>query len=321
MSASELVLMAPISRPALRPARQGTLAQALLVALGIHAALLALLVLFIRPARLPETAGAPAFTMVFAPETPLEPAKASPSPAPQPPVPPTEAEATAPPAPEPPPASEPLPTAEAPPPAPTLTEPTPETAAPPAAMAAPPLSEVPTAPPPALPTAPPPPIPIPPRPPVEVRPPPRPAAPPRLPNRLPYHPASRTLQAPAGREEAPSTVASPPRAPVETQLSTARPAAAPISGGWRNALIDWLQAHKTYPEAARTEGAEGRVVLRFTASRDGRVLQVAVVQPSGSRVLDAAAEALLRGARLPPFPASMTQDTATVTLPLTYQLE
>ena len=83
----------------------------------------------------------------------------------------------------------------------------------------------------------------------------------------------------------------------------------------------WLQAHKTYPEAARMEGAEGRVVLRFTASRDGRVLQVAVVQPSGSRVLDEAAETLLRGARLPPFPASMAQDTATVTLPLTYQLE
>ena len=112
-----------------------------------------------------------------------------------------------------------------------------------------------------------------------------------------------------------------PRAPVETQLPVAHPAATPISGGWRNALIDWLQAHKTYPEAARMEGAEGRVVLRFTASRDGRVLQVAVIQPSGSRVLDEAAEALLRGARLPAFPASMTQDTATVTLPLTYQLE
>ena len=69
------------------------------------------------------------------------------------------------------------------------------------------------------------------------------------------------------------------------------------------------------------EGAEGRVVLRFTASRNGQVLQVAVVQPSGSRVLDDAAEALLRGAHLPPFPANMAQDTATVTLPLTYQLE
>lgn len=69
------------------------------------------------------------------------------------------------------------------------------------------------------------------------------------------------------------------------------------------------------------EGVEGRVLVRFTASRDGRVLDVALAQSSGSRALDDAAVALLRGARLPAFPASMAAEAVSLTLPLSYRLE
>ncbi len=72
---------------------------------------------------------------------------------------------------------------------------------------------------------------------------------------------------------------------------------------------------------ARVNGDQGRVVVHFTVDRDGRVLDVALVQSSGSQILDDAAEALLRGARLPAFPTAMPQTQMTVTLPIRYALE
>jgi protein TonB len=92
-------------------------------------------------------------------------------------------------------------------------------------------------------------------------------------------------------------------------------------GEWRNALMSWLEKHKTYPEAAREEGAEGRVLVRFTVTRDGRVLDASLAQSSGSRALDAAALNLAREARPSPFPAGVMQSTLSVTVPLAYQLE
>jgi len=99
----------------------------------------------------------------------------------------------------------------------------------------------------------------------------------------------------------------------------ARPADA--IAGWRAELAAWLQAHKTYPDAARREGEQGRVVLRFTMDRSGRVLQVALAASSGSAILDNAAQAFLREARLPPLPAAMSEDQISVTVPIRYTLE
>lgn len=61
--------------------------------------------------------------------------------------------------------------------------------------------------------------------------------------------------------------------------------------------------------------------MHFTVDREGRVLDVALVQSSGSQILDAAAETLLRGAHLPPFPAGMAQNQIAITLPIHYALE
>ncbi len=86
-------------------------------------------------------------------------------------------------------------------------------------------------------------------------------------------------------------------------------------------MIGWLQAHRTYPEAALSEGVEGRPSIRFTVARDGRVLDVDLARSSGSRVLDDAAVALVRGARLPPFPADMQSEAVSLTLPLDYAIQ
>lgn len=94
-----------------------------------------------------------------------------------------------------------------------------------------------------------------------------------------------------------------------------------MSSGWRNALAAWLQSRKSYPDSARRRSEEGTVVVRFTVGRDGQVIAVTLVSSSGSPTLDEAAQAMLRGARLPPFTTDMTQEQTTVTVPIRYRLE
>src|SRR5258707_8220093 len=95
-------------------------------------------------------------------------------------------------------------------------------------------------------------------------------------------------------------------APAAAPAAPATPAAvAAASRGWQSALGAWLQEHRTYPQAARQDNEQGRVVVRFTVDRDGHVADVELVTSSGSRILDDATQAMLRGANVPPFPAGM----------------
>ncbi len=115
----------------------------------------------------------------------------------------------------------------------------------------------------------------------------------------------------------PDPAAAPAAAPAPAPQALASAPSADAAAAWRGALAAWLQAHKTYPDAARRAGIEGRAVVRFTMDRTGAVTAVALLQDSGSAELDDAAVALLRGARLPPPPAT---DTITLTLPIRYSL-
>ena len=164
--------------------------------------------------------------------------------------------------------------------------------------------------------------------PEKLAPPPR-LEPPRLarsPRPVPP-PAPKHLQREPARPHAPPQLATAPAqsrpetGPQQQPPAQVASASSPSMGAWRNALMAWLEKHKKYPEAAREEEVEGRALVRFTASRDGRVLDASLAQSSGSRALDAAALNLVREMPLPPFPAGVTQDTLTVTLPLTYQIE
>jgi protein TonB len=50
-----------------------------------------------------------------------------------------------------------------------------------------------------------------------------------------------------------------------------------------------IEAHKTYPEAARRKGAQGVVRLRLRVAADGRLLAAKLASSSGSSLLDHAA--------------------------------
>ncbi len=108
--------------------------------------------------------------------------------------------------------------------------------------------------------------------------------------------------------------------PPSSSAASPPAAAAYSSGAWQGALAAWLQAHKRYPEQARRDGIEGRVVVRFAVDREGTVKQVNLVHSSGSSELDEAAMAMLRGSHLPPPPAP-APDTISITLPIHYSLD
>lgn len=239
-----------------------------------------------------------------------------------------------------PPPTEPLPAE----PPPTQTAPPPEAASPEA---------LPAPDPPALPAAP-----SDPEPPLASRaePPPQPAPepeplplPPVVPAPANPEPATRQMQPPApaprpaprrpppprpalrhGPEEAPSpapaaTAASPARTQAPSPTPPFQPSAPvpPVeaSPAWRGALGAWVQSHRVYPAAARAAGHEGRVSIRFTVDRTGRVLSAQVVSSSGSSLLDEGARSLLANAQLPPFPPAMPQPQQTVVLGIQYNLE
>jgi protein TonB len=149
---------------------------------------------------------------------------------------------------------------------------------------------------------------------------PAPKRPPAKPHPVASTPAHPIVAA-SNRPAAPATTSAP--APASAgDPAAARPAApAAIAIDWQHALARWLANHKTYPDEARREGAQGSVVLRFTVDRSGSVLDVERLDTSAPAVLGAAAEAMLRGATVPPFPDTMPLDRITITVRVHYALD
>lgn len=71
----------------------------------------------------------------------------------------------------------------------------------------------------------------------------------------------------------------------------------------------WLTARRTYPPGARSRGVEGVVTLRYRLAADGQVLEA--VAEGADPELNAAAEAMLRGAR-PPAPGAPVSRTTRI---------
>jgi TonB family protein len=83
-----------------------------------------------------------------------------------------------------------------------------------------------------------------------------------------------------------------------------------------------IAGKKFYPEQARREGREGRVVVGITIRRDGEITNVTVVEPSGSRLLDrAASKAVRQLGRFRPFSNRIVDSALTTQIAFTYRLE
>jgi protein TonB len=94
--------------------------------------------------------------------------------------------------------------------------------------------------------------------------------------------------------KAPAESGSPAPAPAAVAAAPAT-----VAPGWNALLAAWLAANRRYPDEARRRSEEGEVTVRFTVMPGGQVSEAAVVKGSGFAALDAAALRLLQGATLP----------------------
>lgn len=76
-----------------------------------------------------------------------------------------------------------------------------------------------------------------------------------------------------------------------------------------------IEEARTYPEAARRDGIQGTVDLRFRIAADGTIEAVNILRSSGFRILDEAAEQTIR--RAAPYPPV----SGWIRLPLAYRLD
>jgi len=82
-------------------------------------------------------------------------------------------------------------------------------------------------------------------------------------------------------------------------------------------LSSALEHYKVKPRAAK----ESDVLLQFTVAPSGQLLDHAVIQSSGTRILDSAAiTALERAATFPPFPPDLSSSPLTFTVPFQFRI-
>ncbi len=121
------------------------------------------------------------------------------------------------------------------------------------------------------------------------------------------------------------TVEPQPATPITAPVTAAEPInsarAKREQSDYVRTLMAWLMRHRTYPDAAKKEKAQGIVKVRFSIDRAGNVLSATAVSSSGSAVLDEAAVNVLRLASpVPRMPDSMRMSKLSITLPIEYSL-
>ncbi|MBS0222736.1 MAG: energy transducer TonB [Proteobacteria bacterium] len=148
-----------------------------------------------------------------------------------------------------------------------------------------------------------------PPPPVDLKPPPKKVEKPR-PKQKPRPQVTAPQAAP---EEAPVAAAPAPgvsSAPPSNTLPT-----------WKGLLLGRLERFKRYPPEAERRRQEGVVYVRFTMSRDGRVLTARIEQSSHVASLDQEGLALLQRAQpLPPLPSDLPGETLELVVPIQFFL-
>lgn len=136
----------------------------------------------------------------------------------------------------------------------------------------------------------------------------------------------------AEQEPTPASQATPEMAPPPIKAPPAEKAAAPTPGlseadkktiaTWQKKVVVHLHRHKRYPSAARRKRIEGKVIVKFSIDRDGRVMAHSVVDGSGAQILDdAALDILERASPLPIPPSQLAGNEFEFTLPIHYQVK
>lgn len=121
------------------------------------------------------------------------------------------------------------------------------------------------------------------------------------------------------RLDAPVAVAASP-AEATPPTVTQDESHAGVSDAYRARIARHLARFKRFPPNVRQKLAQGRVVVAFDLSPEGRVIRVAVAQSSGIPAFDLEAQAMVR--RAEPFPAPAIPAAAPISfaVPVAYRL-
>ncbi|MCW5735487.1 MAG: energy transducer TonB [Enhydrobacter sp.] len=145
----------------------------------------------------------------------------------------------------------------------------------------------------------------------------------------PPKPKPRPVERPKVQEKKPPAQAAAPQATPDQAPRAAAPmqgaSPAPPSAAlptWRGLLLRHLERHKRYPAEAQRQRQEGMVYVRFTLSRDGRVLSARMERPSGVASLDQEGLDLLQRAQpMPPFPPDQPGESMELIVPIQFSLK
>jgi TonB family protein len=99
------------------------------------------------------------------------------------------------------------------------------------------------------------------------------------------------------------------------------PAAAKSISEWNNQVVAQLERNKNYPVEALNKKEEGTVIVSFTVDRSGNLVDSAVIQSSGSAILDKEAIAVLTRAQpFPPLPSDYPKFQLSLKIPIRFSL-
>lgn len=133
-----------------------------------------------------------------------------------------------------------------------------------------------------------------------------------------------TVQPPSAVSAEPAAVSSAPPAHPPVQAAAAAPSARQASTadyGWlAESLGRRIAALTRYPDAARLNGWEGKVVLRAVIQADGQLTDVKVHKSSGYEALDRAALETIRLACPLPMTHQLGTSEVAVNVPIVYSL-
>jgi protein TonB len=124
-------------------------------------------------------------------------------------------------------------------------------------------------------------------------------------------PQPKTAAPQAAPQEAARAAAPSPGASVDPPSNTLPT--------WKGILLKHLERHKRYPHEAQRSRHEGITYVRFTMSRDGRVLAARVERGAGIASLDQEGLDLLQRAQpLPPLPHDQPGESLELIVPIQF---
>lgn len=90
---------------------------------------------------------------------------------------------------------------------------------------------------------------------------------------------------------------------------------------YKSQIAQELNSRKSYPPIAKRLKQQGRVIVQFNVTREGKILEAKVVQASPFKTLNQSARELVEGLKgLNPFPNEIKKTTWLFQVPVDYQM-